>query len=109
MTRVVLITCLKCFIYSLLFLRSKSENVELGNDLLRFCKNLGLKYLTVYSHEKIAEVNTFLKTLLYKSKSEYPDLRTNLLKVPRSIDMNLMLKYEFYTNLKLILYIILYK
>ena len=94
MTLVGLRICLKYFIYSLLFLQSKSEYVELGNDLLRFCDNLGLKYLTVYSNETSAEVNIFLKSLLYKSKSEFHDLRTNQLKIPGKIGNGLTLKYE---------------
>lgn len=94
MKRVGLRIYLKYFILPLLFLCSKSKNIELGDDLLRFCENLGLKFLTVYSHETSADVNIFLNYLHYKSKSEFHDIRTNQLKVPWNIHRGLTLKYD---------------
>ena len=77
-----------------LLVDTKSQDLELSRELLKFCENQGLKYLSIFSEERSGEVRRFLKSVLYKSKSEYNNLRTNQLLFPWSAEDGLSLKYD---------------
>ena len=73
---------------------ARSQDLELKRDVLRFCEDQGMKYLTILSEEQSGEVRLFLSSLLHKSKSEYNDLRTNHLSFERAVRDELSLKYD---------------
>ena len=86
------------FIVGLLMLQiltdARAQDFDLKSDLLSFCEYQGMKYLTILSEEQSGEVRLFLSSLIYKSKSEYNDLRTNHLSFQRVVKDELSLKYD---------------